>query len=130
MDKLSEYAKLIKPIEGYEDIVTHGDPYSLIFKNADGKEENVSAEEFCDIIEKAGIYKGGKIRLIACQTGEGQGIIPTYIAKRFNTEVMAATENVNVDFKGNMILANDEMDAKMGIETGSWVRFDEKGRIE
>lgn len=130
LEKMSKYAKDIEPLDGYTDIVVHGDPYSLIFRNPDGIETNVSAEEFCDIIEKAGFYKGGKIRLIACQTGEGSGIIPTYMAKRFNTEVMAPTEIVNVDFDGNMILANDEMDAKMGIETGKWVRFDEKGRIE
>lgn len=130
MDYLNEYAQKIVPLKGYEDIVAHGDKYSLVFKDLDGKESNVSAKEFCDIIEKAGFYKGGKIRLIACETGAGDGIVPTYIAKRFKTEVLAPTEIVNVDFNGNLILSNSDVCAKLGIETGEWVRFDEKGRIE
>lgn len=130
LDVLGQYAKKIHPLDGYVDIVVHGDPYSLVFKDTTGKETNVSAKDFCDIIEKAGIYNGGKIRLIACQTGAKNGIVPTYIAKRFNTEVLAPTEIVNVDFNGNMVLANDEVDAIMGIETGEWVRFNKDGRIK
>lgn len=129
-DNLSQYSLKIPPLDGYEDIVVHGDAYGLAFTDMKGKETNLSAKEFCDIIEKAGIYKGGKIRLISCQTGEGSGIVPTYMAKRFNTEVLAPTEIVNVDFDGNMILANDNNNATMGIETGKWVRFNEKGKIE
>ena len=128
-DPLFEYAKKIKPYENYEDIVGHGDPISMVFKNLDGKESNVSAEEFADILEKGGIYKGGKIRLIACQTGAGDAIVPTYLAKRFNTIVMAPTEIVNVDFDGKIILADNEEDAKMGIETGIWAFFGPNGRI-
>lgn len=102
----------------------------MVFRDANGKESNVSAKEFADILEKGGIYQGGKIRLIACQTGSGDGIVPTYLAKRFNTEVLAPTETVNVDFNGNMILADLEENAKMGIETGEWVLFGPNGRIK
>lgn len=129
-ERLASYAKKIKPYKDYTDIVGHGDPYSMIWKDADGHESIVTAKEFADILEKGGIYKGGKIRLIACQTGAGSGIVPTYLAKRFNTEVLAPTEIVNVDFDGNMILANSKIDAKMGIETGEWIRFGPNGRIK
>lgn len=129
-DKLYDYSKNIKPIEGYEDIVSHGDQYSLVFEDGSGFETNVSAKEFCDIIEQAGGYEGGNIRLIACQTGAGDGIVPTYIAKRFNIEVLAPTEIVNVDFEGNMILADNIEDAKIGIETGEWVLFNAEGRVK
>lgn len=127
-EKLYDYALKIKPIEGFEDYVSHGDPYSIVFKDANGNESNVSAEEFGDILEASG-YKGQRMRLIACQIGAGDGLVPTYIAKRFNTEVLAPTEIVNVDFNGNMLLADDENDARMRIETGSWVLFGAKGRI-
>lgn len=130
MEPLRDYAKKIKPLEGFEDIIIHGDEFSVVFRDADGKESNVSAVEFADILEKAGFYKGGKIRLIACKTGYGDGIVPTYLARRFNTEVLAPTEVVNVDWDGNIILANNELDAKMGIETGRWVLFGPNGRIE
>lgn len=129
-EKLYNYSRKIEPIDGYEDIVAHGDQYSLVFKDSNGNETNVSAKEFCDIIEQAGTYKGGKIRLIACQVGSGDGIIPTYIAQRFNTEVLAPTEIVNVDFEGNMILADDEENARIGIETGKWILFNAKGRVK
>ena len=129
-EDLFEYSQKIQPLDGYVDVVGHGDAISMIFKDSNGNESNVSAEEFADILEKGGIYKGGKIRLIACQTGAESGIVPTYLARRFNTEVLAPTEIVNVDFKGNMILANNEEDAKMGIETGKWVLFGPEGRKE
>ncbi len=129
-DALYDYSKRIKPLEGYEDIVSHGDQYSLVFKDSNGIETNVSAKELCDIIEQAGTYKGGNIRLIACQTGAGEGIVPTYIAKRFNVEVLAPTEIVNVDFRGNMILADNADNAKMGIETGEWILFNAKGKVK
>lgn len=128
-EKLYENALKIEPIEGFEDFVSHGDPYSIVFRDANGNETNVSAKEFGDILEANG-YSGQKMRLIACQTGAGDGLIPTYIAKRFDTEVIAPTEIVNVDFDGNMLLANRDEDAKMGIETGEWVLFGPKGRIK
>ena len=130
MDDLSEYAKKIKPIDGFEDIVVHGDRYGLAFRDADGNESDVSVREFADILEKGGIYKGGKIRLIACQVGAGDGTVPTYLAKRFNTEVLAPSEAVFVDSEGNMILADEEINAKMGIETGQWIPYGPEGRIK
>ena len=129
MDDLYEYAKDIKPYKDFVDIVGHGDPFSMIFYGLDGKESLVSAVEFADILEKGGIFKGGKIRLIACQTGAGDGIVPTYLAKRFNTVVLAPDEIVNVFPGGRIILADDEINAKMGIETGHWILYGPEGRI-
>lgn len=119
-DKLYDYAKNIIPEDNYEDIVSHGDPYSLVFRDANGKEVNVSADEFCKILEKDPNYKGGNIRLIACEAAADDGVIPQYIADYFGVDVKAPTEVVNVDQDGKMILANSEIDAKMGIETGEW----------
>ncbi|MBR1470682.1 MAG: hypothetical protein IJ600_03455 [Lachnospiraceae bacterium] len=127
-EKLYDNALKIEPIPGFEDYVSHGDPYSIVFRDANGNETNVSAKEYGDILEANG-YNGEKMRLIACQTGAGDGLIPTYLAKRFSTEVIAPTEIVNIDFEGNMILANSDEDAKMGIETGEWVLFGSNGRI-
>ena len=70
--------------------------------------------------EKDPNYKGGNIRLIACEAAAEPETIPQYIADYFGVDVIAPTEVVNVDIDGNMILANSEEDAKMGIETGIW----------
>ena len=50
----------------------------------------------------------------------------------YNTIISAShiPEIVNIDFEGNMILADDEENAKMGIETGEWVLFGPNGRIK
>lgn len=85
-DSLYEYSKNIKPIPEFEDIVTHGDPISLIFKNADGTESNVSAEEFVGILKQDPNYTGGNIRLIACQTAANGGMVPKYIAKKWTSQ--------------------------------------------
>ena len=123
-DMLFKNAEKIKPIDGFEDVVTHGDPISLIFKNADGLESNVSAEEFVSILRKDPNYHGGNIRLIACQTAANGGHIPKYIAKNMNITVIAPTETVVVDSNGNMILANDDEDARTWNETGEWLVFE------
>lgn len=120
-EKLYAYSKKIQPINGYTDIVGHGDPLSMVFIDANGNETNVTAAEFGKILEEGGFYTGGNIRLIACQTGKEPAIVAHYLADKFNVNVMAPTEVVNVDFEGNMILADDEEDAKMNIETGKWV---------
>ena len=125
-EDLYNNAQKIEPIEGYTDIVGHGDPYSMVFRDSNGKEVNVAAEEFSKILDKGGFYKGGKIRLVACQTGAGPAVVPHYLADKYGVEVLAPTEIVNVDFDGNIILADDEFNAKMGIETGKWVSIKPK----
>lgn len=47
------------PEEGFEDIVCHGNEYGFCFKDADEKESNVSAKEFCEMLEENPNYKGG-----------------------------------------------------------------------
>ena len=120
-EDLYENSKKIEPIDNFTDIVGHGDPYSMVFRDANGRESNVSAVEFGKILEKGGFYKGGNIRLIACNTGQEPAVVAHYLADKYNVLVMAPTEAVHVDFDGNMILADDDEDAKMGIETGEWI---------
>ena len=38
-----------------------------MFKDMNGDESNVSAKEFVDILKQNPDYKGGNIRLIACE---------------------------------------------------------------
>ena len=127
-EKYYSYSKKIQPIEGFVDIVGHGDPFSMVFRDANGNETNVSAVEFSKIMDKGGFYKGGNIRLVACQTGREPAIVAHFLADKYGVQVMVPTEIVNVDFEGNIILADDEEDAKMGIETGEWVIIEPRGK--
>ena len=89
-----------------------------------GNESNVSAAEVCELLKQNPYYKGGNIRLISCQTGAGSGIVPQYLADHLHVNVMAPNEIVNVDkYTGEIILANDDKDVTMGIETGKWIVF-------
>lgn len=122
-DSLYKNSKKIKPIQGFEDIVTHGDAYSIVFKDADGNESNVSAKEFVEILKKDKNYKGENIRLISCQVGAGEGIVPQYIANEFNVNVLAPTEKVFVFEDGEMVVTNNRKKALKGISTGEWRLF-------
>lgn len=114
-------SRKIKLIKGFTDIVGHGDPYSMVFRDSNGDETNVSAVEFEKILKKGGFYKGGNIRLIACKTGKEPAVVAHYLADKYGVLVTAPTETVNVDFDGNMLLADDEKNVTLGIETGEWV---------
>ena len=127
-EELYERAQKITPLDGYTDIVSHGDPYSIVFRDSDGQESNISAKDFADILRTSESYEGGDIRLVACQCGAGEGIVPQYLADEFGVNVLAPTEKVNVDFEGNIILADDLRDAMAGKETGEWVLFRPKRR--
>ena len=129
-DKLYERTKLVPKVDGFEDVFGHGDAYSLVIKNADNKELGyISAEQVIDWLKQGGDYQGGDIRLVACSTGKEPAIVPRYLAQELNVSVMAPSEDVNIDFKGNIILADDENDAKMGVETGEWVIFHPDGSV-
>ena len=122
-DDLYQFSRMIPPYEDYTDIVTHGDAFGVSFRDANGIDSPVNAQEFAEIIEKGGFYTGGKIRLVACNTGEDPAIAPQYLADYFGVEVIAPTEAVFVDRKGNITVANDKENAIMGIDTGTWRHF-------
>ena len=61
-DKLFEYSRKVKPIDGYEDVFIHGD------KN--GNEHTyLTPREFAELLKEDPNYNGGDIRLFACETG-------------------------------------------------------------
>lgn len=117
-DKLFENAAHIKPIEGYQDIIIHGDKYSLVYKDLDGIESNVSVEEFAKILKDSPVYNGGPIRLISCETGAPDAITAQYLSKYLGVEVMAPTDIVWVYGDGEMIIGPDQY-----TNTGTWKVF-------
>ena len=101
-----------------EDIVCHGDDLSFEFRDADGKESEVNAVEFAQIIKESKTYHGGNIRLISCNSGTGDGIAAQIVADTLGVSVIAPTEYVFVDSNGKMLVSSD------GIkEDGEWKVF-------
>lgn len=129
-DKLYDRVDKVAPIEGFTDVFGHGDAYSLILRDANDVEiEKISAEKALEWLIKSGEYSGGDIRLVACSTGKPPAVVPRYFAKQLNVNIMAPSEDVNVDFEGGIILADKKKDAKMGIETGEWLVFKPDGSV-
>ena len=83
-DQLYQNSKKIEPIKGYEDVVVHGDMYGFVFKNADGVESTVSVHEFADILKESGLYNGGDIRLISCETGKPGALAAQGLANKLD----------------------------------------------
>lgn len=112
-DKLYEYAKKIEPLKNYEDVVCHADKYSFVFKDANGKESNVSAVEFAHIIKETPTYHGGNIRLISCEAGAKDGVVAQAVADELQVRVLAASDVVSVYSDGVMSIDNN----------GKWIEY-------
>jgi len=89
-----------------------------LWKNANGIESTVSASEFAEILKNSPVYKGGRIRLISCETGADDAIAAKYLSKYLGEEVMAPTDIVHVFPDGEMVIGPDEW-----TNTGTWKVF-------
>lgn len=102
MDALHRNASLIQPENGFEDIVMHSTPLYFVNKNADGKENNISPEDFAEVIKTMYGGKIPNIRLIACSSGALDNGAAQILADILNVKVKAPIGPVVVDFFGNM----------------------------
>lgn len=116
MDKLYSNAQKVKPINGYSDVVVHGDKFGFLYVDADGKESNVSAVEFADILKKTPSYGGGPIRLLSCETAAEGAITAQALADELGVDVMAPTDTLFVDEDGGFVIGPDQW-----TNSGKWV---------
>ncbi len=120
MDLMWKNSKNIKPIEGYQDIICHGDKESFSYKDLDGNEINLTPREFAEILKNSPVFEGGPVRLISCQAGAVDSFTAQYIANQLGVSVLAPTDIVYVYPDGEM---------KVGkYNTGSWALFGPKER--
>lgn len=122
-DQLYEYAKKIKPIKRYEDVVVHGDETGFVFRNANGVESNLSVVAFAEILRETPSYNGGNIRLISCDTGAAGAVSAQALADELQVTVLAPSKTVFIDWDGNMVIADNIADAAKGKNTGKWKKF-------
>lgn len=136
-EKLFRYAANIKEIPGFQDYVSHGSPSEfLIYMDADdegqpdGEEVSYTPKQFADMIRASASYRGGNVRLIACQVGRDDGGAAQQVATLLGVRVMAPTENVHMNSKGEIFISDSDDLAYMwnqGIrikETGRWRMFE------
>ncbi len=118
-DELKRNALKVTPLTGYEDIVIHGDKTGFAIKDKSGKEHDYyTPREFAEILKKDPNYKGGNIRLMACEAGSKGAISAQILANSLNVEVLAPTDILWIDCDGNMTIGPDEF-----TNTGYWKKF-------
>lgn len=118
-DDLYEIAKNIKPIDGYEDIVIHGDSTGFEIRGKDDVTvSQYSPREFADILREDPNYHGGNIRLISCESGKGDLCAAQMLANQLQVDVMAPNKLAWVFPNGEIVIGETEFE-----NTGEWVVF-------
>jgi len=124
---LHRFSAKIRSVPDYEDIICHADENSFVIVMSDGSEYKMTAAEFAKRIKGTPGYKGGNVRLISCKAGRGK--LAQELADLLKVKVMAATENVNVSYRGELFVSNDRQKAMMYFmgqkidPTGTWIVF-------
>lgn len=128
-DNLYQNAAKIKPLDGYSDIIMHGSPTKLLAYDNDGMELSYNAKEAAELIKNSREFCGKPIRLISCNSGQGENCIAQQISDILGVDVLAPTEAVYVNVVGEMpVTDNDSLSIlwEMGVnvkDTETWVLF-------
>ena len=117
-DQLYINAANIKPRKGFEDIVCHADKDGFAFRDAQGVESPVSVSEMAGIIKNSGNYRGGAIRLIACDAGAEDGTCAQRLANEMGVNVLAPTKTIFVDEQGGI-----QIGSTYNARDGKWKLF-------
>ena len=99
----------VPPLEGYEDVAVHADPYSFGFVDPQTGEtvQSTDARFLANRLRESGKYNGGPIRLIACESGKVDDGIAQALANELGVPVLAPTKTVYIDSQGYMVLADN-----------------------
>ena len=121
-EALYEYAKKIERINGYEDMIIHGDKYGFEIRDKNGNiAESYTVREFAKILKRDPNYKGGNIRLISCETGADDTGAAQMLANQLGVNVLAPTDVLWVRPDGTIIIGPTEFE-----NTGHWKLFKPK----
>lgn len=121
-DQLAINAKKIKPIEGFTDIVVHGDKTGFFMYDAKDNEYTYTPDEFAEIIQTSKVYDGGAIRLVSCDTAAKDATSAQALADALGVNVMAPTKTVFVDMLGEMTVGSDPF-----TNDGEWIILKPRG---
>ena len=112
-DRTYQNLQSVPPLDGYEDIACHADPYEFGFIDPETGEtvQGVGASFFAKRVRESGKYNGGPIRLISCEAGKLDDGIAQKFANEMGVPVLAPTKTVYTNSQGFMVLADDEIEA-------------------
>lgn len=129
-DPLYELSKSIKPIDGFEDFMIHGQPNLVEHETNNGQWVQYTPQDFADfLIEEKDEYHGGNIRLLSCKSGMLDDGFAQKLANIMGVKVMAPTQTLWVNKDGDMFIADSEVLADLWgsgedvKQTGAWKIF-------
>ena len=125
-DELYNYAKNIKAIDGFEDMIIHGDKFGFEVRDKNGGIASVyTPREFAEILREDPNYHGGNIRLISCETGAEDVGAAQMLANQLNVIVMAPTDILWILPDGKITIGPTWRE-----NTGKWKIFKPKGELK
>lgn len=129
-DPLYELSKSIRPIEGFEDFMIHGQPHLVEHETTNGQWMQYSPQDFADFLrEDRAEYHGGNIRLLSCKSGMLEDGFAQQLANIMGVKVMAPTQTLWINKNGDMFIADSEVLADLWDNgedvrpTGAWKIF-------
>ena len=125
---LAIVAKRVKKEPGFTDVAVHGSPNSIsVFrKKVGGGEEEIVLDQrrLARFLKTDSGYKGGKIRLLSCKTGDQNGSFAQNLANKMGVVVRAPSDTLHIWPNGRMVIGPDKC-----TNSGRWIDYyPRKGR--
>jgi len=116
-DNFGKFAKKAKPLDGYTDVIIHGNPEKdLVSIFINGKWKNIDQRRLATYVKHNTGYKSGPIRLISCSTGAKK--FAQNFANKMGVNVLAPSDTVWAHPSGKLTIG-----PKSYINNGKWIEF-------
>ncbi|MFJ8163019.1 hypothetical protein ACIRBY_19115, partial [Streptomyces sp. NPDC096136] len=122
---MRDMAEKLEPEQGAFTVDLHGTPNSV---EVDGR--TLSAEELgAFLASDKSDWDGGPVRLMSCETGQGEGSFAQQLSEVLGVPVTAPTELAWSDSQGNSWVASGYLDEYGDLQStwppdGEWITFD------
>lgn len=120
-DDLFSNARKVPKLDGYDDIVIHGDKVGFYTYNLYGEEFSFTPSELAKMIKDSKNYHGEKVRLLSCETASEGAVAAQELADELGVEVLAPSDILWVFSDGSMTIGPDEL-----TNSGQWVIIEPK----
>ena len=128
-DPLYKLVENVKPEDGYEDFVIHGQPDFVEYETTNGQWIQLTASEYAEALQNDIEYHGGNIRLLAYKSGMLNDGFAQQLANILHVKVKAPTQTLWINENGDTFITDSQILADMWDSgetvkaTGIWKVF-------
>ncbi len=121
---LKRAAKILKPKDGYTDIVIHGDPNgnSAMYLH-NGKWVNIDQRMLATMFKHSKDYSKGPVRLVSCYTGAKSASFAQNLANKLGVKVIAPSDKLWILGNGRTSIGKVPY-----RNTGEWITYKPKNK--